>query len=53
MKNKDKKQEEIQNLKNIIANLKQVLSSNEEKNLKSTEMDKKLRNLNAKHEKEI
>jgi len=51
--NKDKKDDEIQSLKNNINNLKQVLSSYEEKNLKSSDMEKKLRTTNIKHENEI
>jgi hypothetical protein len=51
--NKDKKDEEIQSLKSNLDNLKQVLKSYEEINLKSSDLEKKLRNANAKHEKEI
>jgi hypothetical protein len=40
-------------LKTEIKNLKQILKSYEDQNLKLTEMEKKLRSANAKHEKDM
>lgn len=50
---KDKKDDEIQNLKNSVNNLKQILKSYEEQSLKMSDLEKKLRSQNVKHEKEL
>lgn len=49
---KDKKDSEILSLKNEILNLKHILKSYEEQALKLSELEKKLKVQNSKHEKE-
>ena len=50
---KDKKDSEINNLKLEIQNMKHILKSYEEQALKISDLEKKLRNQNTKHEKEM
>jgi predicted nucleic acid-binding Zn-ribbon protein len=50
---KDKKDSEISQLKNEIQNLKHILKSYEDQALKLSDLEKKLRNQNTKHEKEM
>jgi hypothetical protein len=52
-KKNDKKENEIYALKLEINNLKQVIKSYEDQNLKLAEMEKKLKNQNLKFEKQI
>ncbi len=49
----DKRDQEIQNLKLEILQNNKLLKSYEENSLKMTELEKKLRNQNTKHEKDI
>ena len=51
--NDERKDQEIQNLKLEILQINQILKSYEDNNLKMSELEKKLRNQNIKHEKEI
>ena len=50
---KDKKESEIGNLKSEIQNLKHILKSYEDQAIKLSDLEKKLRNQNTKHEKEM
>ena len=50
---KDNKDEEIQNLKDSVENLKQILKSYEEQSMKMSDLEKKFRSQNIKHEKEL
>ncbi len=49
----DKKDTEINELKQEVSNCKQILKSYEDQNLRLSELEKKLRNQNIKNEKEI
>lgn len=50
---KDKKDSEISQLKSEIHNMNQIIKSYEDQSVKMSEIEKKMKNINAKHEKEI